>query len=187
MTRSLTPPSPDLTDGVIRLREWSPDDAEAVRAAVQDSEITRFTGIPLEHSIEGVRRWLSSIPEDLESGTAVNLAIVSADEGRLLGSVGVERFCSDPAIAEVGYWVCAEARGNDVATRAVKLIVAWAADAMELARIEITTHEDNLPSLRVAEKCGFTREGVMRAYRDQRGERVDLVMLSLLPSEIDWR
>lgn len=179
----LSPPNPELADGVVRLREWSAGDAESVRAAVQDPEIPRFMGIPSNHTLEGVQRWLASVPADFESGMGANLAILSADTGELLGSVGVTRSCDDPEIGEVGYWVAAGARGMGVATRAVDLIVRWAFEAMGIARIEITTHEDNLPSLRVAEKCGFVREGVLRAYREHQGGRVDLVMLSRLKDD----
>jgi RimJ/RimL family protein N-acetyltransferase len=35
----------------------------------------------------------------------------------------------------------------------------------------------------VAEKAGYTREAVLRSWADQRGERVDLIMYSLLPGE----
>jgi len=44
----------------------------------------------------------------------------------------------------------------------------------------------NEASLRVAEKAGFTREGVLRSSRfnARRGERVDFAMFSLLPGEL---
>ncbi len=180
MSQRLDLPHPDLADGEIRLRRWSMDDAEAVRAAVQDPEIPRFMGIPPNHTLEGVQRWLASVPADFESGAGANFAIVSARDGALLGSVGVERSCDDPEIGEIGYWVSAEARGQGVATRAVQLLTEWAWQAMQFARIEITTHEDNLASIRLAEKCGFEREGVLRAYREHHGKRVDLVMWSKL-------
>lgn len=183
MTEPLAVPDPELADDIIRLREWSDDDALWVWHAVQDPEIPRFLGIPRNHTLDGVRRWLSFVPEDLAAGSGVNLAIVSATSGELLGSVGVTRSCDDPAIGEVGYWIAREARGQGVATRAVGLIAEWAFVGMGLARLEITTHEDNEASLRVAERCGFQREGVLRSYRQQHEHRVDLVMLSRLAAD----
>lgn len=180
MSEPLHLPEPELTDGVIRLRRWHPDDAAWVHRAVQDPEIPRFLGIPPNHTLEGVQRWLSSVVAALDSGDEINLAVVSATSGDLLGSVGVTRSCDDPAIGEVGYWVDAAARCSQVATRAVDLIVPWAFDVMRLARVELTTHEDNVASLRVAEKTGFAREGLLRSYREQHGRRVDLVMLARL-------
>jgi len=183
--RALLPPSPHLTDGRITLRAWSMDDAAAVTAAVQDPEIPRFMGIPPNHTIEGVRRWLGGVPDGFESGTSASFAIVSSASGALLGSVGIERSSDDPQIGEIGYWVAAEARRCGVAGAAVGLLVRWAFITMQLARIEITTHPDNVASLAVARKCGFVAEGVLRSYREHHGERVDLVMCSLLPADLD--
>ncbi len=54
---------------------------------------------------------------------------------------------------------------------------------LEIERLQLTTHLDNPASQRVAAKCGFAREGVLRRYGVQRGERVDLVMFSRLASD----
>jgi RimJ/RimL family protein N-acetyltransferase len=51
------------------------------------------------------------------------------------------------------------------------------------ARIELVTDPDNVASQRVAEKAGFVREGILRAYHEHRGRRVDVVMFSLLPTD----
>ena len=50
--------------------------------------------------------------------------------------------------------------------------------------MQLTTHLDNPASQRVAEKAGFTREAVLRAWTEQRGTRVDLIMYSLLRTDL---
>jgi RimJ/RimL family protein N-acetyltransferase len=149
---------------------------------VQDPEIPRYMSIPRNHSVEGVRTWLASRDEDLEAGRNASVAIVDA-AGSLVGSVSLELSCADQAIGEVGYWVAAEVRGQGVATAAVRLVSEWAFRTLGLARLEITTHEDNIASQHVARANGFLREGVLRAYRLQHGERVDLVMFSRLRTD----
>jgi RimJ/RimL family protein N-acetyltransferase len=57
----------------------------------------------------------------------------------------------------------------------------WLLGSLGLARVEIRTHPDNAASQRVAEKAGFTHEGVLRSYEEFKGERIDLVMFSRLP------
>jgi RimJ/RimL family protein N-acetyltransferase len=49
--------------------------------------------------------------------------------------------------------------------------------------MQLGTFPGNVSSERVAEKCGFTREGVLRAWMEQRGERRDVTMWSLLPGD----
>lgn len=180
------PPVPDhpvLADGVIRLRPWSMDDAPVVQIAVQDPEIPRFMGIPPQQTLEGTERWLGSLPEAWLKGDTFAFAIVDALRPRILGSVAVERSADDPAVGELGYWVAAEERRRGVATRAVRLVVSWAFGVLGFARLEITTHVDNVGSQRVAEGAGFQREGVLRGYREHQGARVDLVMFSRLPTD----
>jgi RimJ/RimL family protein N-acetyltransferase len=89
----------------------------------------------------------------------------------------------DQGSAETGYHVVPEARGRGLATAGLRLLARWTFAELEVGRLQLTTHLDNLASQRVAEKAGFTREGVLRAWVDQRGERVDLIMWSLLPGD----
>lgn len=177
--------APTLTDGVITLRTWSMSDALHVHEMVQDPEIPRFMSIPLSQTPEGVRRWLAGRDSGWASGVDMAFAVESARDGRLLGSIGLERSMDDAAIAEVGYWMGAHERERGFTKRAVRLICRWAFDEVGIERLEITTHEDNGPSQRVAEACGFTREGVLRSYREHHGTRVDLVMFSRLRTDAD--
>jgi GrpB-like predicted nucleotidyltransferase (UPF0157 family) len=85
----------------------------------------------------------------------------------------------------VGYYLAAEARGRGLATRALKLLSRWGIEELGLARIEVLAHPDNVGSQRVALRVGFQREGLLRSYRDRKGERDDLLMFSLLPHELE--
>ena len=99
------------------------------------------------------------------------------------------RHSPDPAesSSEVGYWVKREARGRGAATRALRLLSRWGLEELGLARLQLRTDELNVPSTRVAELAGFTREGVLRSsrYNVNQKRRVDFVMYSLLPDELD--
>ena len=87
-------------------------------------------------------------------------------------------------VGDVGYWLASWARGRGVATRALRLLCAWAFDSLDLARIQLHTLPDNDASQRVAERAGFRREGLLRSWTEMKGRRVDLVMFSLLPGEL---
>ena len=57
-------------------------------------------------------------------------------------------------------------------------------EELGLARLQLGTLPGNTASERVAEKVGFRREGTLRSYLDQRGERRDVLMWYLLPGEL---
>jgi RimJ/RimL family protein N-acetyltransferase len=89
------------------------------------------------------------------------------------------------AIGEVGYFVLANARRRGIGERALRLVSNWAFEEFGLARLQLGVIVGNDASARLAEKTGFSREGILRAWMDNRGERADVIMHSLLPSETD--
>ena len=86
--------------------------------------------------------------------------------------------------AAVGYWLAPSSRGRGVATHATRLMARWAFEGLRVARLELTCGPDNERSQRVADRCGFVREGVLRSHIPFKGGRRDTVMFSLLPVEL---
>jgi RimJ/RimL family protein N-acetyltransferase len=113
----------------------------------------------------------------------VHLVSADARSDTLLGVVGL-MLDRTRRSGEVGYWVAPDARGREVARRGVRLMVQWAIPALALERVQLMADVRNLASQRVAEVCGFRREGVLRSYEDRLGERIDYVMFSVLPGEL---
>jgi len=65
-----------------------------------------------------------------------------------------------------------------------RLVAAWGFTTLGLARIELTCAPDNDASARLAARCGFVREGVLRSHLAFKGGRRDTVLFSLLPGEL---
>jgi RimJ/RimL family protein N-acetyltransferase len=107
-----------------------------------------------------------------------------SDDGSLLGGASVHDVELDQGRASVGFWLTADARGRGVATHAVRLLARWAFEELGLARIVVTCGPDNVASQRVAERCGFSREGVLRSHMPFKGGRRDTLVFSLLPGEL---
>lgn len=88
--------------------------------------------------------------------------------GNLVGSVGLHRTDWTVPKSEVGYWVRRSAAGKGYATEGVQAVVACAFDKLGARRVELVTDEENVASRKVAERCGFELEGVLRSV--QRGQ-----------------
>jgi RimJ/RimL family protein N-acetyltransferase len=173
----------ELRDDVVRLRPWRMKDARAVVAACQDPAISYWIPwVPRPYGNEDAETFLRGC---LESGDERRpFAIDDAETGELLGAIDMflngERYRG-----HLGYWVAGPARGRGVCTRALRLLVVWALESLELQRLELITDPGNIASQRVAEKVGFRREGVLRSHlRHPDGRRRDSVMFSLLPGEV---
>jgi RimJ/RimL family protein N-acetyltransferase len=162
---------PTLTDGVVTLRPWRPEDADALVAACQDPEIPRWTRVPAPYARDDALRFLAGVEAEAATGRTAGLAGVDA-EGALLGSFSVMAVDRRRGSGEVGYWVVREARGRGVATHAVRLLASWARHDLGLAHLEILAHLENAASIGVAERAGFRATGELRAV-DEAGEPRD--------------
>src|SRR5689334_12692740 len=179
---ALTPPDPPLSDGVVTLRAWRDTDAAAIARMMDEPEIARWTRAPSPYRESDAIAWLTTHPVLLRRRTELPLAITDAGSGELIGSIGL-RFPEDGR-GEFGYLVAAGARRRGVAARALRLYARYAFEELDVHRLEVLIQPGNEASLALAEKLRFRREGTLRKYTVIRGQRVDLVMLSMLRGEL---
>lgn len=175
----------ELADAVVTLRAWRDDDVEALAAACDDPETALWLDrLPSPYGEDDARAYLAHVLETTALGTMTHFAIEL--DGRLAGSISVRWDFWEAGTADVGYWVAPWARGRGVATRALHLVARWALEAGRAERLQLRADVDNAASLRVAERAGFRREGVIRAARwnARRGRRVDSALYSLIPSDL---
>lgn len=166
-------PDRPLTDGVLTLRPWHPDEAGWYVAQTGDAEIQRFTSEPPDLDEGAVRQTIVSM---LATGTHAGLVITDAGTGDLLGNAGLAPG-PEPGVGAISYWMARQARGRGTATRAIRLLVDWAGH-LGLQRVELYTHVDNVPSQRAAEKAGFRRGRVEQATREN-GRTWDIIWYEL--------
>ncbi len=180
-------PDPPLRNELVALRPWRADDAAALVAELNEPEIATFLDrIPKPYTLGDAHWYLDSTLLSWRDGSSSNFAICLAGSDVPVGSIGVRWNEFDAGTAEVGYWTAARVRGRGVATSALELVSRWAFEAApELARLQLRADVRNIASNRVAEKAGFTREGVLRSERfnSRLGRRVDFAMWSLLRDE----
>jgi len=181
VTRIVLPAEP-LIDGPTMLRPWRDSDVAALVSACRDPEIVRWTRVPDNYGESDARAYLLQRYDAVLAGTTAPFAIVDADHS-LLGSISLMRIEWQHRRGEVGYWLAREARGQGHATRAVGLICRWGFRSLGLERIDLLAATGNLASQRVAERSGFTREAVLRAYMRGKDGQQDMVAFGLLADE----
>ena len=112
--------------------------------------------MPSPYTKDDAFRWIALADSMRREGSAIHLLIAGARDDAPLGSVGLEIETPSAPPAQIGYWVAAPARGQGVATRAVRLLSDWALDRLRLPAVEIQVLPANLASQAVARKAGFT-------------------------------
>lgn len=142
-----------------------------------DPEVLRFTRTPVPMPDGWVEEWLQRFDGRHRMAWAIVLDDCFAGYA-VTGPIDWQE-----SEVELGYAVSPWARGRGVATETLRLITRWALD-QGLRRVTALISVDNPASSRVAEKVGYTFEGVLRSVHHRNDERVDLQSWSILPGEL---
>jgi RimJ/RimL family protein N-acetyltransferase len=175
-----------LSDGVIALRPIGPEDTLDVAKAVHESiaEIMPWMSwCTPDYDADKARTFLSTLPNRWKQGLQYGFAITDQQTGRFLGGASLNHINYITRLANLSYWVRTSATGRGVATRAARLAGEFAVKQVGLLRAEIVVAVGNEPSLRVAERCGAQREGVLRNRLIVREKVFDAVMYALTPQD----
>ena len=167
---------------MIRLEPFAEQHVDLLGPLLADPELQRFTRVPVPVPADFARTWLGGYEDGRRTGTKEAFAIVDGG-GDLLGLCMAPRIDSDTATAELGYAVAPASRGKGVATEALRLLTEWAFAELELHRLELLISVDNVASKRVAERCGYVKEGVLRSHYLKPGVRVDTEIWSRLATD----
>ncbi|MEU3452789.1 GNAT family N-acetyltransferase [Micromonospora sp. NPDC006766] len=167
----------------LRLRPLEERDLDAVVTTCQDEQTVRWTSVPHPYQREHAEGFLDITQAAWARGSSANYAIADADD-RYAGSIDLRISPADPLVADVGFMTAPHARGRGYMPAAVTALCAWGFTTLGLARIEWRANVGNTASRRAAEKAGFVFEGTTRAGIQQRGERPDVWVASLLPGDL---
>jgi RimJ/RimL family protein N-acetyltransferase len=158
-----TPDHPvPLTVGRYLLDAASDQDVDAVADAFADPDIALWN--------PGARRPGSTPRERAALWVADRRAwapdhcswVVRDPDGLLVGQVSIHSLDEEIGSGEVGYWLTPAGRGRGVGAAAVDAASRFAFDVVGLARIELFHAVENMPSCRLAERCGYLVEGTAR-------------------------
>jgi RimJ/RimL family protein N-acetyltransferase len=167
----------------IRLEPLDDTHLEGIAALVDDPAVQRFTRVPVPPPADFPSTWVRAYEDARRDGSREAFAIVATDGGSFLGAAFVPRIDRVARTVELGYAVAPHARGRGVATEALRQLTDWALTTLGALRIELMISAENEPSRRVAERCGYVREGVLRSLYVKPGVREDTEIWSRLPGD----
>jgi ribosomal-protein-alanine N-acetyltransferase len=177
-------PDPPLTDDVVRLRPWAPTDLQCVAEASRDPYIVETTSVPLPFSDDEGRAWIERQWGRMEAGEGVSLAIADVVSDEAVGGIFLLARPHFAGTFGLGYWTIERARRRGFASRGVSLLARWALLPMQIPRVEALVEPQNAASRRILERTGFHQEGHLRSYVPLGERRADVVIYSLLLTDI---
>lgn len=174
MTSNVTDgPTGDLTGGPtgdLVLRDVVPDDLPIFFAHQLDAEANHMAAFTPKEPTNWpafATRWNMILGDEAALAKAIVL------EGQVVGHVLSYEQDGKP---EVSYWIGREHWGQGIATRA---LAEFLAHVNETRPIYARVAKDNIGSLRVLEKCGFSVIGEARGFANARGEEIEEWVLEL--------
>ena len=169
---------PTFIDGDLTLRPWQLSDAERVFHICQDPKVQEYTTVPVPYRREDATAF---IERNTPAGPEAGYAYACVVNGEVVGSASLHNLNNFDHVVELGYWVSPEARGNRIATRASKMLVAFAFSS-GARRVQAFTLPENEGSRRTLLAAGFEFETLLRNGLTRRdGTQTDAVVFAIFP------
>jgi RimJ/RimL family protein N-acetyltransferase len=171
----------------ISLRPFKHEDWYNLMNYLNDEEVYKNTLLlPYPYTREAAEGWIDmNRKNNILKDKGGNLGIYFKETG-LIGGIG---FSCNPDKklrhqAEIGYWLGAPFRHKGYMKAIIMDFSRWIFEHTEYKKIIASTFVHNTASGKLLEKCGYTREGLLRHHIKKNNELIDCVVYGLLKDEI---
>jgi ribosomal-protein-serine acetyltransferase len=176
-----------IEGALISARSYQDEHIDALYEAVQESipEVGRYEtwchdGYTRDDAAQYVNWWRQAWGE----GSGYYFAIEEKVTGWFLGSCGLNGPIQAHKRAGLGYWMRSSRTGHGFGTDAARTVLQFGFEELRLERIEMEIAVDNAASLRIADKLGFQREGILRHRLILPAGPTDMVMCARLRDDV---
>lgn len=142
------------------IRTFETKDAPHLYKIVREPGIVRFMkdwseGFESIESYHPFIKWMQSKKDSLDVFENKRFVIAKADSDEMIGMVGMGLEESLHEV-EMAYFMSQDYQGKGYALEAIKALIQWCFEHSELEYLILTIDSANVPSQKLAEKCGFT-------------------------------
>jgi len=176
---------PTLEGPRVRLRWLTDADAADLYAIFSHPDVTRFWSWPAYTELRQAEDLLADIQAHFEARTLFQWGIAERKTDHVIGTTTLWQIDEGNRRAEIGFALARSHWGEGYMLEALRTLLAWCFDDLGLRRIEADVDPGNQGSLRLLERLGFRREGLLRERWETAGQIQDSVLLGLLARELD--
>jgi len=162
------------------IRGWKLGDEVSLQKHANNPKVSAclMDRFPSPYTIDAAIFWVNNL---LEQDPLVNFAITIHDQ--VIGGIGIEpRQDVYRKTAIIGYWLSEELWGRGIMPEAVKLVTNYAFENLDFIRLQASVYSKNPASMRVLEKVGYVKEGIMRNAVIKNGAVMDEHLYAILKS-----
>ncbi|WBW99231.1 GNAT family N-acetyltransferase [Oceanirhabdus sp. W0125-5] len=150
---------------------------------LSDPDVAEFDWFEPINTLEQAERFIKHYNDEFENKEEITWGIFNKIDGKLVGICCLGDFEESSRRCEIGYDIKKSEWNKGYGTEAVELLIEFALCEMNLNRVEAFITPGNDGSVRVLEKCGFIREGLVRERDFIKGELVDGIIMAILKSD----
>ena len=174
---------PTLDAPRVRLRWLTEADVDALYAVFSDRGMMRYWSSPAMTERKEAEDYLRRIHEGFAARSLFQWGAELKQERRIIGTCTLFHLDPANAKAELGYGLGSADWGKGYMSEALTALLDFAFGTLRLRRLEADVDPRNENSLRILDRLGFHREGLLRERWNVAGEIQDTVFCGLLAKE----
>lgn len=176
---------PTLETQRLILRRITMRDAQDIFAYSRDSDVARHVLWSAQKDISEAKDYCRFMAKRYRNDEPSSWGIIDKKTDKLVGTIGYMDYSEDNGSVEVGYSLAKWMWNGGYMTEALRRVIAYTFESMDINRIEAQHELDNASSGRVMEKCGMVKEGVLRQRLYNKGRYVDVALYAILREDYE--
>ena len=173
-------PFKNLESKRLLLRRVIETDVDEIFELRSNPETMKFIPRPLAKTKEDALVHFKTINENIENNKGINWAITLKGNPKLIGIIGHYRIQPENHRCEIGYMILPQYNGHGIVTEAIKLVLEYGFDDLQMHSIEAVIDSENKASERGLQKNGFVKEAHILENELWDGKFWDTVIYSIL-------
>ena len=173
-------PFKNLETERLLLRRISETDVEEILELRSDPKTMKYIPRPLVKTKEEAMAHFRMIDDKIENNEGINWAITIKGNPKLIGIIGHYRIQPENHRCEIGYMILPQYNGQGIITEAIKIVLEYGFNNLQMHSIEAIIDPENKASERVLQKNGFVKEAHIIENELWNGRFWDTVIYSIL-------
>lgn len=177
------PKIPVLETPRLVLRAFSNEDINDIFEYASVKSVTDFLPWEAHQTLDDTKAFLKMSKEMFKKYGNIDFAILLKEENKVIGGISIRKWNDNNRCADIGYVLSSKYWGRGIITEAIKRIIKYGFEDLNINRIEAHCDENNIGSYRAMEKAGMKYEGTLREKTFMKGKFINMKFYSILKSE----
>lgn len=151
-----------------------------------DEEVMKYSGIEVSDPKKQADFYLRKVEAMYNNKKGIRWAIINKESGEFIGDIGFYNIDFYSNNAEIGYTIVKKFWRQGVASECIKVVQNFAFENLNMNRIVAMIDSNNTSSIKLSEKLGFHKDGVLREhyYNKSKDEYINICVYSLIKNDI---